>query len=377
MPLAPRQVALAAGALATAAVVGAGGMLLLTAGDDGPPRSLPAAESTAEPSPSASASPSPSASASASPSPSPSPTPPPVVQLTAADLRSAPVPSLCDHPAGRLRNGSLPGIPQGAGVVELGDDVVLGDLDGDGVLEAAAVVLCSTGNSPLSEVLVYGSGPELLDRVPVEEGLRSDVRGHEVRVLDGLLEVSGLFQDEDDARCCPSGRVVRQYRLVGAELERVPGAGLARSARITGDGWGAVQIGQTYDELARSTGLPVVLDSLEDGDPEQAACTYVSIGDAEGAGAIGGEGRVRALVVDEPGILTRSGVGVGDTEARVLEVYGDRARREPNEYTEIDDVYVAAGSGKVVRFELSDETRRVTRVHAGEVGYAALIEGCA
>lgn len=60
----------------------------------------------------------------------------------------------------------------------------------------------------------------------------------------------------------------------------------------------------------------------------------------------------------------------------MLAAYGDRAERVQNTYGPIDDVVVAAGNGRIVRFEF-DESRVVHSMHAGETEYAALIEGCA
>ncbi len=192
--------------------------------------------------------------------------------LNEAELRSAPVPSLCDHPAGRLRDGSLPGIPPGRGEVTLGKSA-FGDLDGDGVDEAAVVLSCSGGNDVVTDVFVYAVGPRLVGRVPVEEGLHSEVHGHAVRVTRGRLEVSGLFQDDDDPRCCPTGVVVRQYRLAGGRLLRVPAPGVDAPVRLTdGEGWSTVRVGADYQELARATGLPVSVDALQDGPPSSASC---------------------------------------------------------------------------------------------------------
>jgi hypothetical protein len=253
-------------------------------------------------------------------------------------------------------------------------EVVVGDLDGDEVDEAAAVVSCSTGNSPSSEVLVYRSGPVLIARVPVEEGLDSEVRAHAASISNGLLEVSGVFQDEDDARCCPTGLVVRQYELRGDEVARMP-AGLDPDARVTGDGWSTVRVGDDYQQLARATGLPVLLETLEDVEPGAAACTYVTVVDGN-VGIIGGEGKIRSVVFDERGVLSKSGVGVGSSEQQVLAAYGVRASRIPNQYVPVDDVVVDAGDGLIVRFEFAED-RIVSRMHAGQVEYASLIEGCA
>lgn len=270
--------ALLTGALVTAAMVGAGATVLLTGAND--------SAKTVEPSPLSSstsggltASPSPSATSAppAPPTPAASTTPP-VVQLDEAALASAPVPSLCGHPAGRLRNGELPGIAPGAGFVEL-DETALVDLDGDGLLEATVVLSCSVGNSVITSVHIYRSGPRLVGDVPVGKGLGSEARVTDIAAGPGRVEVSARFQDEDDARCCPSGYVVRSFRLKGSQIQQVPGPGVDRGAQVTGDGWGTVRIGDTYEQLARGTGFPVDIELIDESnaDLEAEPCTYLRV----------------------------------------------------------------------------------------------------
>jgi hypothetical protein len=273
-----------------------------------------------------------------------------------------------------LQEGRLPGIPQGEGEVVL-DEVALGDLDGDGVDEAAAVLACSTGNSVATDVVVYRSGPQLVGRVPVEEGLNSEVRAHEMRLSPGRLEVSGYFQDADDPRVSPTGRVSRTYLLRDGRITRLPAAGVDPSARLTGDGLGQVRVGDSYEQLASATGLPLTLQTLTGDDPHAAACASVTL-EGISVDIIGGDGEVRSVIVSTPGVVSKSGVGVGATEQEVLDVYGARAERVPNEYSVVPDIVVPAGTGRIVRFEFGHE-RTVQTMHAGFADFASLSEGCA
>lgn len=94
---------------------------------------------------------------------------------TAASLLSAPVPAACTHPAGKLKNGELPGIPQGEGSMGLAWDafntslekfLALGDLDGKGGADAAATLSCNAGGVPWPELVAfYAPGPKLLGSV--------------------------------------------------------------------------------------------------------------------------------------------------------------------------------------------------------------------
>jgi serine/threonine-protein kinase len=98
----------------------------------------------------------------------------PRAHVTAQDLLSAPVPASCQHPAGRLVNGTLPGIPANRGVMELawtGNPRILtesaatafGDLNGDGTSDAAAVLYCYAGGVSWPEIIAfYAPGPRLL-----------------------------------------------------------------------------------------------------------------------------------------------------------------------------------------------------------------------
>jgi hypothetical protein len=291
-------------------------------------------------------------------------------------LRRAPVPSLCGHPAGALVDGHLPGTPPGEAGVEL-RETAFGDLNGDGRAEGVAVLSCTQGTTVVRTVHVYRNPLAYLARVDAGATLGRPIAITDVRVASGLVEVSARYPDKDDPRCCPTGYVVQRFRLQGSAMKLQPPIGGSRTARLTGDGWSTIRAGATYAELARATGLPVTIVSLDDPKVDTAPCTYVELGGSfTGFSIVGGAGKVRAVVFSKPGVLSKSGVGVGSTEQQVLTAYGSRAQRVSNEYTPIQDVVVQAGAGHVVRFEF-DEQHVVKDMHGGETEFAMLAEGCA
>ncbi|PRY38850.1 hypothetical protein CLV43_108250 [Umezawaea tangerina] len=121
--------------------------------------------------------------------------------ITAADLSTAPVPGMCQHPAGTLVDGSLPGIPTHDGFVQLvakgspsevDNPIVVGDLTADGTPDAAAVFMCSRGGVGWPHhVVLYGPGPEVLGSVDlgsVTDGEHSNVRNMSIEGGDVALE---------------------------------------------------------------------------------------------------------------------------------------------------------------------------------------------
>lgn len=125
-----------------------------------------------------------------------------VRDLTVTDLLSAPVPPMCTHPAGRLRNG-LPGLgpTQGFEYIAAGqpdpysgiinDKPVFTDVTGDGRQDAVTVAHCSAGGVGWPNVLLlYGSGPTLLGGLDLGDVYAAEhaevgslaVQGHDVVV---------------------------------------------------------------------------------------------------------------------------------------------------------------------------------------------------
>lgn len=300
-------------------------------------------------------------------------------ELTLADLRNVPVPSLCEHPAGTLVDGTLPGVAEQDGFVQA-VDAELADLDGDRSPEGIVTVQCTYGgNADYLGVHVYRRGRVYVGRADLE-GSRPVKRSRgisysDVEVVGRLLRITGYDTDDDDATCCASIAIVKDFAYRSGKL--VPQAGTPPTLRdpLRPDGWGKLLVGATYEDAARTTGWPVDVDTIDgDTDDFSAGCAYVGLEGAPGqVGAMGGDGRIGAIVTSEPGVRTAEGVGVGSALQEVLDAYGD-VERVDNEYLATDDVVV--GDDEVLRFEV-DETDHVVALHAGQRGFAMLIEGCA
>ena len=98
----------------------------------------------------------------------------------------------------------------------------VGDLDGDGVVDAAVVLIASGGGSgsfrELAAVLNQDGTPRHVASAPL---------GDRVRVLStafraGRIEVRMLDHGPGDPLCCPSVDTVRTYALEGHRLKQVP-----------------------------------------------------------------------------------------------------------------------------------------------------------
>ena len=149
--------------------------------------------------------------------------------VTLAMLKSAPVPSLCDHPAGHLVNGSLPGIPAQRGFVMIpavtgeahgNSAVVFGDLNGDGVRDAAVTVWCNQGGVPWPDsVQLYTSGAKRLGGISLEKishGDRDFVRS--MRLVDGVVTVHWSTNRDTDFGCCSTLDYAAQLHMKGAKF---------------------------------------------------------------------------------------------------------------------------------------------------------------
>jgi len=146
----------------------------------------------------------------------------PVPGLTAAVLQNATYPSeFTESGEVQLAAGAFSG-PAGedgtAITVTFGAEMALGDLDGDGVDDAAVTLATNTGGSGTFIELVavlYDDGVA----VPVaSESLGDRVGISSLAIVDGRIELDAIVHREDDPLCCPTLAVSRDYALEGSAL---------------------------------------------------------------------------------------------------------------------------------------------------------------
>ncbi|MFM7223913.1 MAG: hypothetical protein ACKO1Y_00520, partial [Actinomycetota bacterium] len=126
-------------------------------------------------------------------------------------LLTAPVPSLCGHPAGRLVGGSLPGVPDNFGGVWIDPSrALLADFDGNGNREIVVEVSCNQGGVGWPPtIILYDAALAVRDRFGITR-LRnllpevSDFRGlySEFELAQGRIRTFGVYNRDGDPGCC-------------------------------------------------------------------------------------------------------------------------------------------------------------------------------
>jgi hypothetical protein len=103
-------------------------------------------------------------------------------------------------------------------------DVVTGDLTGDGLVEAAVILDCSTGNRPIPVgriMTTTASGPAVLAPVPhppLPVGARRAALAS-LDIDDGTLIATWVVLEVDDPACCPTGRLTTVHRWDGDRFD--------------------------------------------------------------------------------------------------------------------------------------------------------------
>jgi len=104
-------------------------------------------------------------------------------------------------------------------IVRLTNIAVFSDLDGDGIEEAAVVLITDTGGSGTfyDLAVVKNHEGELINTALTTLGDRVQINS--LTVEDGdLIVVDMLAAGPDDPLCCPNTPVVQRYQLDGGTL---------------------------------------------------------------------------------------------------------------------------------------------------------------
>ena len=149
---------------------------------------------------------------------------------------------------------------------------------------------------------------------------------------------------------------------------------IADDWRITTAGYGPAKIGMSVAQAAKALGVKLVAEGPVD-NPE---CHYMRPEPAvEGLWFMISKDRVVRIEVNAPGVKTRSGLGVGDSEARVKETLGPKLEVTPHKYVAPDGNYLTlwtADHKAAVRFETLQG--KVTSFYAGRAPEVEYVEGC-
>ena len=165
---------------------------------------------------------------------------------------------------------------------------------------------------------------------------------------------------------------VRTFAVLTFGSLALAGCGRADTAReeaappqwvVTESGAGPIRVGMTADEIRPH------VEALG----ELAGCAYAKVPAAPGLLVMFFSGKVVRLDVIEMATATAEGARVGDSEARIRELYPG-VRAEPHKYTDGHYLVVDTAPGRRLVFE-TDGTL-VTRYRAGGVPQVDWVEGC-
>jgi hypothetical protein len=151
--------------------------------------------------------------------------------VTFDDLQRAPVPALCEHDPGQLKNGQLPPQEGHRGNVDIAKagaayKVAFGDLTGGGG-DAAMVIHCNAGGVGWPETVeLYTPGPKLdiagptrlggIDLGDLTHGGREIVT--DLSISDGVAHVTWMANGPNDGMCCPTVKMMADLRWDGSTV---------------------------------------------------------------------------------------------------------------------------------------------------------------
>lgn len=144
--------------------------------------------------------------------------------------------------------------------------------------------------------------------------------------------------------------------------------------RVRADGFGPVHVGMTRLEAERASGIPM----SDDRALSASFCYYLDFTRRfKGIIFMVTEGRISRVDVLSRDYATVSGARVGDTEAQLKALYGERARFEPHKYLGAEGSYVMVRTNDN-RYAVQFETKHghVFRYRAGKFPEVGLVEGC-
>jgi hypothetical protein len=164
-----------------------------------------------------------------------------------------------------------------------------------------------------------------------------------------------------------------------AACAALPAAGeaLTPATPVTETGVGPIRFGMTPAEAEAAAGMALPGDRYEL--YEDGSCYYVT---PEGAASVFGfmvsDGTIARVDIWETAeVATAEGARVGDTEARVLELYAGRATIEPHAYAEPEGHYVKTRTAHGAHgYVFETDGQVVTAYRAGRYPEVEYIEGC-
>jgi hypothetical protein len=147
----------------------------------------------------------------------------------------------------------------------------------------------------------------------------------------------------------------------------------AEEWRLSSTGYGPVQPGMTVKQAELLFGSKLVVSN--EGPPDSACNFMIPSKGHVGVSMMVQKGIITHIEATSPGVLTKSGVGVGDSGSKVKSLYGKQLEIEVHAYDEKSFFYYIwdASRRSGLKFEISND--KVDTIYAGSKSIR-LVEGC-
>lgn len=144
----------------------------------------------------------------------------------------------------------------------------------------------------------------------------------------------------------------------------------SESWRVTAERIGPVEFGMTAEQFAALGGRAEIPADRE-------YCVYGQLPSAPAPMLFMIEnGRVARVDIDSATTATTEGARVGDTEARIQELYEGRVTVQPHKYTSGHYLFVPASNDSTRALVFETDGTRVVRYRAGLIPQVQYVEGC-
>jgi hypothetical protein len=141
---------------------------------------------------------------------------------------------------------------------------------------------------------------------------------------------------------------------------------------VRDDGVGPVKIGMTLAQLRATLHqkLPEENDAASDN------CFYVRAKGHEHIAFMIEDGKLVRIDVNAPAISTTSGLQVGDSEARVRQLYGSKVKVTPHKYVDTGHYLTVRLQDRRYGIRFETDKGKITKYYVGTYEAIQYVEGC-